>query len=135
MKKLFIAYLAGMFGSIPAYLIFNNVGASPFRDLDAVSGARAGSLSAVCTYFVLIWLVPAFTSALGAKIAGCPATLRACSTRGVGGRVLFSIGLSVLMMFVNSIGAAVGGLATSFQTIVFLLFAQLGCTLGTVWGL
>jgi hypothetical protein len=135
MKTFVFAYLGGLIGSIPAYAMFNDVGASPFRNLDPVMAAHSGSLLAIIEYFALLWLVPAIGSTIGAKLAGHPYSFQYAYGRGVSGQVIFSIGFGLLMMAVPAVGSSVGAMSTSMQTVVFLMAAQVGCTLGTVWGM
>ena len=59
MKTFVFAYLGGLLGSVPAYWMFSDVGASPFRNLDPLMAAHTGSLLAIVEYFALLWLVPA----------------------------------------------------------------------------
>ena len=56
-------------------------------------------------------------------------------SRGISGQVLFTIGFSILMMSVPAVSNSVEGMTTSMQTVVFLMTSQVGCTLGTVWGM
>jgi hypothetical protein len=133
LKTFIFAYLGGLLASIPAYRSFDDVGASPFRNLDALDGTMFASLTSTITYLALLWVLPALGSAIGAKIGGSGADFRYMYGRGVGGQVLFSIGLGVLMMTVAVVGNTMGGLSTHMQTIAFLMFAQIGCSLGTVW--
>jgi hypothetical protein len=133
--RLLVAYLGGMLASIPAFAMFDHVGASPFRNFAVAQDAVGTSLSAVLFYFALIWAVPAVGSTFGAKLAGHPAGFRYMYGRGLGGQFAFSIGFSLLIMAVASFGAWVMGLPAPMQTLAFLAFSQLGCTLGTVWGL
>ncbi len=134
MKTFVFAYLGGLLASVPAFGMFNNVGASPFRNLQALDRTVFASLTSVALYFFLLWVVPALGSALGAKIGGRRADFHYIYGRGIGGQVIFSIGFGVLMMTVSTVGSTVDGMSTAMQTIVFLMFSQLGCTLGTVWG-
>lgn len=134
MKTFIFAYIGGLLASIPAFGMFNDVGASPFRNLQALDRTMFASLSSVALYFLLLWVVPAFGSALGAKIGGRGADFQYIYGRGIGGQVLFSIGFGLLMMTVAAVANTVTGLSTSMQTMAFLMFAQIGCTLGTVWG-
>jgi hypothetical protein len=134
MKNFVFAYLGGLLASVPAYGMFNDVGASPFRKLDAVMASRGDSLLAIVIYFALLWVVPAFGSTIGAKLAGHPWDFQHSYGRGVGGQVTFSIGLGILMMTVPEVSGFMAGLSTPMQTAAFLMFSQIGCTLGTVWG-
>jgi hypothetical protein len=134
MKIFVFAYLGGLLASIPAYGMFNDVGASPFRNLDAVKALRGDSLMEIIIYFALLWVVPAFGSTVGAKLAGHPWDFQHCYRRGIGGQVVFSIGLGVLMLTVPAVAGFMASLSTPMQTAAFLMFAQIGCTLGTVWG-
>lgn len=134
MKAFVFAYLGGLLASIPAFTMFNDVGASPFRNFDAIMAKIGGSLVAIVIYFALLWIVPAFGSALGAKIGGRGADFRHIYSRGIGGQVAASIGFTLLLMFVASVESAIDGMPTTTQTVVFLMASQIGCTLGTVWG-
>lgn len=132
MLTLLFAFIGGMLASIPAFAMFNDVGASPFRNLGAV---QTRSISDILLYFALLWLLPPVGAVIGAKIGGRLAELNYMYRRGVSGQMLFSIGFSLLLMFVDSAWASVSGMPTSTQTIAFLAAAQIGCTLGVVWGL
>jgi hypothetical protein len=134
MKTFAFAYLGGLLASAPAFAMFNDVGASPFRNLQALERTVFASITSIALYFLLLWVVPAFGSALGAKIGGRGADFQYIYGRGIGGQVSFSVGFSVLMITVATVSSTVNGLSTSMQTIAFLMFAQIGCTLGTVWG-
>lgn len=134
MKTFVFAYIGGLLASIPAFGMFNDVGASPFRNLQALERTVFASLTSIALYFLLLWVVPAFGSALGAKIGGRGADFQYIYGRGIGGQVAFSIGFGILMMTVAAVASTVNGLSTPMQTIAFLMFAQIGCTLGTVWG-
>jgi hypothetical protein len=134
MKTFLFAYLGGLLASSPAFAIFNDVGASPFRNLEAVDASIGTSITAVIWSLVLIWVVPAFGSALGAKFGGRGAEFHYIYGRGIGGQVAFSIAFSLAMMFIPQVQDVVMGLSTSMQTIVFLMVSQIGCTFGTVWG-
>ncbi|MBU0490227.1 MAG: hypothetical protein KKA73_22675 [Chloroflexi bacterium] len=134
MKAFVFAYLGGLVASIPAFTMFDDVGASPFRNLDAIMAKIGGSLVSTIIYFTLLWIVPAFGSAIGAKIGGRGVDFRHVYSRGIGGQVAFSIGFSLLLMVVASVESMVSGMPTTMQTVVFLMVSQIGCTLGTVWG-
>lgn len=134
MKTLLFAYLGGLLASAPAFAMFNDVGASPFRNFEALDATIGTSITAVALSLVLVWVVPAFGSALGAKFGGRGAEFHYIYGRGIGGQVAFSISFSLAMMFVPQVQDAVMGLSTSMQTIVFLMVSQIGCTFGTVWG-
>lgn len=134
MKAFVFAYLGGLLASVPAFTMFNDVGASPFRNFDAIMSQIGGSLVSVVVYFALIWVVPAFGSAIGAKLGGRVPDFHRIYTRGIGGQVIFSLAFTFLLMGVDSVGNVVFGMPTAMQTAVFLMAAQIGCTLGTVWG-
>lgn len=70
MKTLIFAYLGGLLASSLAFAMFNNVGASPFRNYEALDAKIGTSLTAIALSLFLVWVVPAFGSALGAKIGG-----------------------------------------------------------------
>jgi hypothetical protein len=135
MKTFLFAYLGGMIGSIPAFAIFNDVGASPFRNFQAVNSHLGSSIENILLYLALIWIVPAFASSVGAKIGGHPVNFQWIYGRGISGQIIFSIAFSLLIAFVSSVGSVVLGWPLSQQTIAFLMAAQLGCTLGVVWGM
>jgi hypothetical protein len=135
MKKLIFAYLGGLLASVPAYAMFNDVGASPFRNFDAVMAKIGGSLVAIVVYYVLLWIVPALGSAIGAKMGGHAWDFRYCYSRGVGGQFAFSIIFSILIFTVPAVKDVVDNMSTSLQTAALLMFSQIGCTLGTIWGL
>ena len=135
MKKFVTAYLGGLLASMPAFTMFNDVGASPYRNLDAVMSKIEGSLESLVIYFALLWVVPAFGAAFGSKVGGSGWDFRHAYSRGIGGQVAFSIGFTALLVAVPSIGKTVFGLSTSSQMAVFLMFSQIGCTLGAVWGM
>lgn len=134
MKTFIFAYLGGLLASMPAFTIFNEVGASPFRNLDAVMAKVNGSLVSIVIYFICLWIVPAFGSAIGSKLGGSGWDFQHIYRRGIGGQFAFSIVFSILLAAVPSVGNTVLGLSTASQTTVFLMFSQIGCTLGTVWG-
>jgi len=134
MKTFIFAYLGGLLASIPAFLLFNDVGASPFRNFDAVYSRISNSILSIVIYFALLWVLPAFGSVIGAKIGGHQGDFRRMYGRGIGGQFSFSIVFSILIMTVSAVGTAVLGMPTTEQMIVFLMFSQIGCTLGTVWG-
>lgn len=134
MKTFLYAYLGGLLASIPAYVMFSNVGASPFRNFDAVMSKIGGSITSIVVYFLLILIVPALGSAIGAKLGGRGAEFHYIYGRGIGGQFIFAILFSLLIMFVPQVGGPVTGFPTSMQTVAFLAFAQVGCTFGTVWG-
>jgi hypothetical protein len=135
MKTFVFSFFGGMIGSIPAYTLFSDVGASPFRNFQAVNSKIGGSLENVLLFFALIWLLPAFGAAFGAKLSGHPIDFQWIYGRGIGGQVVFSILFHLLLVFVCSVDHTVTGLPLSQQTIVFLMAAQLGCTFGVVWGM
>jgi hypothetical protein len=134
MKTFVFAYLGGLAASAPAFAMFNDVGASPWRNFEAVYAKTSGSLQSILIYFALIWIVPAFGSALGAKIGGRQAEFHYIYGRGIGGQVAFSLLFTALLTLVPTVGTTVFGLSTPMQTIVFLMAAQIGCAFGTVWG-
>ncbi|MFQ5615412.1 MAG: hypothetical protein ACE5GO_03000 [Anaerolineales bacterium] len=134
MRTYLFAYLGGLLASLPAFTLFNEVGASPYRNFDAVMNVIGGSLVSIVVYFLLLWVVPAFGAAIGGKLGGRGAGFRYIYNRGIGGQVLFSIGFTVLMMTVPSVGDAVYAMPATTQTVVFLMAAQVGCALGVVWG-
>ncbi len=134
MKTLVFAYLGGLLASSPAFVMFNDVGASPFRNFEALDAKIGTSLTAIALSLFLVWVVPAFGSALGAKIGGRGAEFHYIYGRGIGGQVAFSIAFSLAVMFIPQVHDAIMGLSTSMQTIVFLMVSQIGCTFGTVWG-
>lgn len=134
MKTFLYAYLGGLLASAPAYAMFNDVGASPLRNFDALFNRISGSLWSIVLYFALIWIVPAIGSTIGAKIGGRQADFNYIYGRGVGGQFLFSIGFSILLLTVPNFAGPVYGMQAAMQTLVFLMFAQIGCSLGTVWG-
>ena len=131
MKSFIFAYLGGLIASLPVYTLFNDVGASPYRNFDAVMAQIGGSLISTITYFGLLWVVPAFGSAIGAKIGGRGAEFSHIYRRGIGGQLAFSLGFSLLLMQVATVGDIVLGMPTTMQMVVFLLAAQIGCALGT----
>jgi len=131
MKTLVFAYLGGLLASIPAFTMFNNVGANPFTNPEAID---THSIVAIVTYFALIWIVPAFGASIGAKIGGRGADFHYIYGRGIGGQVIFSISFSLLVMGSPEIGEIVLNMTASGQTLVFLMASQVGCTLGVVWG-
>ena len=135
MKRLIIAYVGGILASIPAFAMFDHVGASPFRNFAAAQDAVGSSLSSIVFYFALIWVVPAIGSTIAGKIAGHGAPFNYMYGRGVGGQIAFTIGFSLLMMVVPGFNAWVMGLAIPMQTIAMLACGQVGCTLGTIWGM
>lgn len=134
MKAFIYAYLGGLLASIPAFLLFNDVGASPFRNFDVVYQQVGNSVVSIVSYFAMLWIVPAIGSTIGAKISGHYGIFRYMYGRGVSGQFLFSVGFSILIMAVSAVGNVVLGMSTTAQTLVFLMFSQIGCTLGTVWG-
>jgi hypothetical protein len=135
MKTFIFTYLGGLAGSIPAFTLFNEVGADPFKRFQAVDSQIGSSLVNILFYFALIWIVPAFCASIGAKISGHPIDFRWIYGRGISGQVAFSIAFTLLVAFVQSVGNTVLGWPPSQQTIVFLMAAQVGCTLGVVWGM
>ena len=134
MKAFIFAYLGGLLASIPAFTLFNDVGASPYRNFDVVYSRMDNSIVSIVIYFALLWVVPAFGSTIGAKIGGHHGDFRHMYSRGIGGQFIFSVGFSLLIMVVTAIGSVVLKMPTTAQTIAFLMFSQIGCTLGTVWG-
>ena len=135
MKTFLFAYFCGMLASIPAYMMFNEVGASPYRDYDLVFRNMGYSLSTVLTYYALIFFVPALGSAIGAKLGGRGAELHYMYGRGVGGQFIGAIAFGFLISWLPSLESAVLAMDAPTQTLVVLATAQVGCTLGTVWGL
>lgn len=97
--------------------MFNNVGASPFRNFEALDAKIGTSLTALALSLFLVWVVPAFGLALGAKIGGRGAEFHYIYGRGIGGQVAFSLP-SVAVMFIPAVHDAVMGLSISMQTIV-----------------
>ncbi len=132
MLTLLLAFIGGMLVSIPAFAMFNEVGASPFRNLETVQ-QLGGSITDIILYFALIWLLPPVGAVIGAKIGGRSAGLHYMYRRAVGGQILFSIGFSLLLTLVGSAWMSVSGMPTRMQTLAFLAVAQIGCTLGVVW--
>jgi hypothetical protein len=135
MKKFIFAYLGGLLASAPVFTLFNDVGASPYSNLDAVMAKIEGSIVSIVGYYVLLWVVPAFGAAIGAKLGGSGWDFQHIYKRGIGGQFAFSIGFTLLLVTVPSVGTTVFGLSTSSQMAVFLMFSQIGCTLGAVWGM
>jgi hypothetical protein len=135
MKKFVFAYLGGLLASAPAFTLFNDIGASPFSNLDAVMSKIEGSIVSIVGYFILLWVVPAFGAAIGAKLGGSGWDFQHIYRRGIGGQFTFSICFSILLAAVPSVGNTVFGLSTASQMAVFLMFSQIGCTLGAVWGM
>ena len=134
MKTFIYAYLGGLVASAPAFAMFNDVGASPFRNFDAVMSEIGGSITSIVLYFILLWIVPAFGSAIGSKLGGSDWNFQYIYRRGISGQFAFSIGFSILMMAVPTVSDTVMDMSTTLQTMAFLMFSQIGCTLGTVWG-
>lgn len=134
MKKYIFAYLAGLAASIPAFTMFGNVGASPFRNFDAMMSHLGGSISSIIIYFALIWAVPALGAAIGAKLGGCGYGFQHIYGRGIAGQFAFSILFSLLIMFVPQVGNPVLSYTPSVQTIAFLMFSQIGCSISANWG-
>jgi hypothetical protein len=127
MKTLVFAYLSGLLASIPAFTMFNEVGASPFTNPEAVD---TYSILNIVTYFALIWVVPAFGASIGAKIGGRGADFHYIYGRGISGQVAFSICFSLLIMVSPAVTGVVMGLSAPGQTVLFLMASQVGCTLG-----
>ena len=134
MKTFIFAYIGGLLASIPAFIMFNKVGASPFQNFDALYSQISNSLVSIVTYFALLWVVPAFGSTIGAKLGGHYGDFQHMYGRGIGGQFIFSIIFSIMIMTVASLGKSVMGMSTTEQMLVFLMASQVGCTLGTVWG-
>jgi hypothetical protein len=135
MKTLLFAYFGGMAASIPAFMMFSEVGTSPYRDYDLVLRNMGYSLSAVLTYYALILFVPALGSAIGAKLGGRGVELHYMYGRGVGGQFIGILVFGILLSVLPNLESAVYAMDAPTQTIVALATAQVGCTLGTVWGL
>lgn len=134
LKTFIFAYLGGLLASTPAFLLFNDVGASPFRNFDAVYMQMENSILSIVAYFALLWIVPAIGSTIGAKIGGHHGNFRYMYSRGISGQFLFSVGFGLLITFVSAVETVVLGMPTTAQTLTFLMVSQIGCTLGTVWG-
>lgn len=134
MKTFVFAYLGGMVASIPAFAMFNNAGASPFINYQALDAQINRSLTSLLIALALVWVVPAFGSALGAKIGGRQAEFHYIYGRGVGGQFIFSIVVSLLVTSTPEVRSMVMGMPLPMQTIVFLMASQIGCVFGTVWG-
>lgn len=113
MKAFIFAYLAGLLASIPAFVLFNKVGASPFQNFDAVIAQIQNSIVSIVMYFALLWVVPAFGSTIGAKIGGHHGDFRKMYGSGIGGQFAFSVGFSTLIMTVTTVGSVVMGMSTT----------------------
>ena len=135
MKTFIFTYLGGLVGSIPAFTLFNNVGLSPFSNYQVVNSKIGNSLEQILLDLFLIWVVPAFGAAIGAKLGGHAYPFYWIYGHGIGGQVVFSIGFGLLIVFVASINHFVFGLPPTQQTIVFLMASQAGCTLSALWGM
>ncbi len=134
MKTFIYAYLGGLLASIPAFTMFNDVGASPLRNYQALDAQIGTSLTAIIVALATFFLLPAIGSAIGAKIGGRGADFHYIYGRGIGGQVVFAIAFELLVMSNPSVSRHVLPLPIPMQTVVYLMFAQLGCTFGTVWG-
>lgn len=130
MKTFLFAYLGGLLASAPAYAMFNDVGHNA-QALDARIGTP---ITAVVIALGMVWVIPAFGSALGAKFGGRGAEFHYIYGRGIGGQVAFSLAFGLATIVMPQVESAMMGLSASMQTIVFLMVSQIGCTFGTVWG-
>ena len=135
MKTLLFAFLGGMAASAPAVALFNDVGVSPYQNFDAVLARTGTSIAGILAYYGLILFLPALGSAIGAKLGGRGADLHYIYGRGVTGQLIGVIAFAVLLNTMAGLEAAILGLSASTQTVVALATAQVGCTLGTAWGL
>ena len=135
MRTLITAFVGGMAASVPAIALFNDVGVSPYRNFDKLLPMASNSIEGLLLFYSLILFLPALGSAIGAKIGGRWAEFHYIYGRGIGGQLFGAIVFGVLMTVIPDLGAAVEGMDTPTQTVVALMAAQVGCTLGTVWGL
>lgn len=135
MKTLLFAFLGGMAASIPALTLFNDAGVSPYLNYEVVLDRMDNSVTSILTYYALILFLPALGSAIGAKLGGRGAEFNYIYGRGVTGQFVAIIAFGLLLNSVTSLGTEVFGMTTQMQTLVALATAQVGCTLGTVWGL
>lgn len=134
-KTLLFAFLGGMAASAPAFALFNELGVSPYQNFDAVLAHIGVSIAGILTYYGLILFLPAFGSAIGAKLGGRGADLHYIYGRGVAGQCIGVLVFAIVLNTTTGLEATILGLSASTQTLVALATAQVGCTLGTVWGL
>ena len=79
MKTFLYAYLGGLLASIPAFTMFNDVGASPLRNYQALNAQIGTSLTSMIVALATFFLLPAIGSAIGAKIGGRGADFQSVS--------------------------------------------------------
>lgn len=127
MKRFVFAYLAGMIASIPAFGMFNSVGASPWRNFNAMMATLRYTLASIIVYYAVIWIVPAAGAAIGAKVGGVRSGLLPIFRRSVVGQVFGSIAVTAMLDLVPAFGATVEGYSVPLQTLTLLVASQIIC--------
>lgn len=135
MRTFFLAYIGGMIASIPIGVIFTNAGIGMLDGAGGLSMLNRMSLAEIIQFYGLMFLVPPIGSAIGAKIGGRGAEVHYMIGRGVSGQIMAYFVLLIIFLQFPGFEATLIALTPNGQTIAMLGLLQIGCTLGTVWGL
>lgn len=134
MRAFLFAFLGGMVGSIPAANLFASFGASIIDNATTMSMLDRFDLGEIILFYGALFLIPPIGSAIGAKLGGRGAEVHYMIGRGIGGQFIAFIFLTIAFNQFPGFEASISTLSANGETIVTLMLMQIGCTLGTVWG-
>lgn len=134
MRTFLFAFLGGMLASIPAANMFANAGIGMMDNAGGMAMVNRLDLAGVIQFYTVLLLIPPIGSAIGAKLGGQWAGVHYMIGRGIGGQLTAFIILTIAFMQFPEFEASIRALSPTGQTIASLALMQIGCTLGTVWG-
>jgi hypothetical protein len=134
MRTFLFAFLGGMLASIPAANMFAQFNASILDSGNSMSMLNRLDIAELLQLLAALFLIPPIGSAIGAKLGGQWAGVHYMVGRGTGGQLTTFIILTIAFMQFPEFEASILALSLNGQTIASLALMQIGCTLGTVWG-
>ena len=134
MRAFLFAFLGGMLASIPAASMFAQYNASPLDSGNSMSMLNRLNLVELLQFLSVLFVIPPIGSAIGAKLGGRGAEVHYMIGRGIGGQFTAFFVLTIVFIQFPGFEADVLALSRSGETIASLALLQIGCTLGTVWG-
>lgn len=124
-----------MLASVPAAGMFTNAGVSILDNAGVFAILDRMDISSLIQFYGALLLLPPVGSAIGAKIGGRMAEVQYMIGRGIGGQVIAFLCLGFIFSSLPGLESNINALSISGQTIATLMLLQVGCTLGTVWGI
>jgi hypothetical protein len=135
MRAFLFAFLGGLLASIPAASMFAQYNASILDSGNSMSMLNRLDMGALIQILVVIFLLPPIGSAIGAKLGGQGSSVHYMIGRGIGGQLTAFILMTIAFMQFPEFAANIRALSPTGETIASLALMQIGCTLGTVWGI